>query len=256
MTSRPALWGKIQQFELDDPHAEFQFSARLAKENGWTRPFTEDAIQEYRKFVYLAAVSNGEVTPPKTIDTVWHQHLTYTRSYWDEMCGEVLGFPLHHNPTRGGSAEDARFEDQYEQTLDLYRTEFGEEPPSAIWPRIGESAPQRAVRRSRIRMRVSDAIVAAAAVTIATSGAVLAADGETSHKLPVVLIAVGLAVFFLLFAILGARVRRGRGGSGYTCNASGSGTGDSGHNHGHGHGHGGDGGGGHSCGGHGCGGSH
>jgi hypothetical protein len=41
---------------------------------------------------------------------------------------------LHHAPTRGGEQDALRFVDQYEKTLAVYRQEFAQAPPSAIWP--------------------------------------------------------------------------------------------------------------------------
>jgi len=60
--------------------------------------------------------------------------LTYTRSYWDEFCKEVLGTPLHHEPTRGGQTETQKFWQLYQQTLDSYERLFNEQPPADIWP--------------------------------------------------------------------------------------------------------------------------
>ena len=61
-------------------------------------------------------------------------HLTYTRSYWDEFCKEVLGTPLHHEPTRGGQTETQKYWQLYQQTLDNYERLFNEQPPADIWP--------------------------------------------------------------------------------------------------------------------------
>ena len=74
------------------------------------------------------------VTPSEEVDEVWHLHLCYTRSYWDRMCGVILGKPLHHGPTEGGKKEEEKFADWYARTLESYRVHFGEEPPVDIWP--------------------------------------------------------------------------------------------------------------------------
>ncbi|MBN9062810.1 MAG: hypothetical protein J0H41_10255 [Rhizobiales bacterium] len=74
------------------------------------------------------------VTPSEEVDQVWHLHLAYTRSYWDDLCGTVLGGPLHHGPTRGGKRERTRYDQQYRQTLDSYERAFGGKPPKDIWP--------------------------------------------------------------------------------------------------------------------------
>ncbi|HYR07000.1 MAG TPA: hypothetical protein VEQ60_04515 [Longimicrobium sp.] len=146
------LRARIQAFSPDEPGIVFPFSARLARENGWTRAFAERVVEEYRRFLYLAMTAGHTVTPSVEVDQAWHQHLTYTRSYWDELCGKVLGRPLHHEPTKGGSAEGNRFVDLYARTLDSYRAAFGQEPPRDIWP----TAEERFAAEARI-IQVSEA---------------------------------------------------------------------------------------------------
>jgi hypothetical protein len=128
------LRARIQAFLLDEPGVVFPFSARLARENGWTRPFAARVVEEYRRFVYLAMTAGHPVSPSDEVDEVWHLHLTYTRSYWEEMCGRVLGRPLHHEPTKGGQAEGSKFVDWYTRTLDSYSCAFGHAPPPDVWP--------------------------------------------------------------------------------------------------------------------------
>ena len=128
------LLARIEAIELDHAGASLPFSARLARDNGWSPDFANRVVAEYRRFVFLAAVAGHPVTPSDEVDQAWHLHLVYTRSYWDELCGEVLGFPLHHGPTVGGPAEGRKFDDWYTRTLDSYRRLFGVEPPADIWP--------------------------------------------------------------------------------------------------------------------------
>lgn len=128
-----ALWEKLESFQLDDNNAVFDFSARLSKENGWSREFTTRAIQEYKRFLLLAMHAGHPVTPSEAVDQVWHLHLVYTRSYWQVLCGEILGRPLHHEPTKGGAMEGGKFREQYQCTLKSYRRLFGEEPPADVW---------------------------------------------------------------------------------------------------------------------------
>ena len=130
----PELLARIQAHPLDKPGAEFQFSERLALENGWPRSFALRVIQEYRRFVYLACLGEGEVTPSDEVDQAWHLYLAYTRDYWEEFCPKVLGRPLHHAPADGGGDEEERYEANYGRTLELYGRIFGTQPPSDIWP--------------------------------------------------------------------------------------------------------------------------
>ena len=91
-------------------------------------------IGEYKRFCFLAVTAGHEVTPSDAVDQAWHLHLTYSRDYWERFCPEVLGMPLHHGPTAGGSAEQERYFEQYAQTLKSYEAAFGKVPPADIWP--------------------------------------------------------------------------------------------------------------------------
>ncbi len=128
---------RLESFEIDQPGVSFPFSARLARDQGWDRGFARRVTGEYKRFLWLAMRAGHPVTPSEEVDEAWHLHLCYTRSYWDELCGKVLGKPLHHGPTEGGRAEDEKFVDWYGRTLESYRCHFGEEPPADIWPPVG-----------------------------------------------------------------------------------------------------------------------
>jgi uncharacterized protein (TIGR04222 family) len=132
--TNPDLWQKLQAFEVGDPSAAFPFASRLARENGWSGEFADRVLDEYRRFLYLAMEAGHPVTPSVQVDQAWHLHMVYTRSYWEELCGTVFGKPLHHEPTKGGRQEAGKFVDWYTRTLETYEKEFGEAPPSDIWP--------------------------------------------------------------------------------------------------------------------------
>ncbi|MCP5557565.1 MAG: TIGR04222 domain-containing membrane protein [Verrucomicrobiaceae bacterium] len=129
-----ALWKRLEGFRLDDETAMRPFSRRLAEENGWTPVFAKRAIGEYRRFLFLAMAAGHPMTPSFVVDEVWHLHLIYTRSYWQTLCTEVLGRPLHHEPGAGGTGEDGKFFQQYRSTLESYAQFFEQPPPIDIWP--------------------------------------------------------------------------------------------------------------------------
>jgi uncharacterized membrane protein YgcG len=129
-----ALAGRIADYAFDKAGAAFPFSLRLAQENGWTHAFALRAIDEYRRFAYLACIAGEELTPSDEVDQVWHLHLAYSRDYWEDFCPNVLKRPFHHGPTDGGSEEDARYGANYIRTLQHYAAVFGEAPPLDIWP--------------------------------------------------------------------------------------------------------------------------
>lgn len=127
------LWSRIDSYAFDAVDAALPFSARLARDNNWTLNFAKRAIEEYKKFVFLAMTAGHPVTPSDEVDQVWHLHLLYTRSYWDEFC-KILGSPLHHGPTQGGVHEGRKFLAWYENTLSAYLKFFDIKPPADIWP--------------------------------------------------------------------------------------------------------------------------
>ncbi len=128
------LWERIRSFELDDQDAALTFSGRLARENGWPLEFALGAIEEYKRFMFLLCVAGHPCTPSDEVDQVWHLHLLYTRSYWQDFCPNVLHRDIHHGPTLGGEEEQEKFTDWYERTKLSYAQRFGEAPPAAYWP--------------------------------------------------------------------------------------------------------------------------
>lgn len=128
------MWHALSSYAVGPEKADLTFTARLARENGWTEAYAERVFDEYRRFCFLAATSETELTPSDAVDQAWHLHLTYTRDYWGRYCPEVLGHPLHHGPTAGGGSERSRFFDQYARTLHRYEQVFGAPPPGDIWP--------------------------------------------------------------------------------------------------------------------------
>ncbi|HEY1785979.1 MAG TPA: TIGR04222 domain-containing membrane protein [Pirellulales bacterium] len=148
-----ALWARIAAFPLDEGPAVLTFARRLAKEAGWSSDYTGRVIEEYRRFLFLATVAGHTAVPSEQVDQAWHLHLTYTRSYWGRLCRETIGRQLHHEPTRGGSGEQAKFIALYDETLASYRRFFGVEPPADIWPdaaaRFGPDTQHRLVNTAR-----------------------------------------------------------------------------------------------------------
>lgn len=126
------VWLALRRYTIGPDGAALDFTGRLARENGWSRGHAERVLDEYRRFAFLAATAGHPVTPSDAVDQAWHLHLTYSRDYWDRFC-PLLGRPLHHGPTAGGSAEEHRFFAQYADTLRAYEAAFGP-PPADLWP--------------------------------------------------------------------------------------------------------------------------
>lgn len=128
------LFNNILNYDLDGPFSEYTFSIRLASENNWTKIFTDKAILEYKKFMYLAATANAMVSPSEIVDIVWHQHLIFTQSY-KEFCN-ILGKQIQHIPSTHNREEFEKFKQAKERTTQLYEAAFGEQP-SDIWEKFG-----------------------------------------------------------------------------------------------------------------------
>lgn len=144
--STQSRWARIQRHAIGGEDVESVFAARLAREQGWSESQAADAIEEYRRFVFLSGVAGHEVTPSQRVDAVWHLHLLFTRDYWGAFA-ETLGGALHHDP--GVRAADApRHRDQYRQTLDSYECWFGP-APTAWWPRPASRPVAPAARATR-----------------------------------------------------------------------------------------------------------
>jgi uncharacterized protein (TIGR04222 family) len=141
------LWHRLESWHPDNAGGSLPFSHRLQQENGWTKGYAESAIDEYRKFLFLSQVANHIVCPSEDVDQVWHQHLTYTRSYWEDLCGQVLKRPLHHQPTRGGQAETELYIDLYARTLASYEEWFGDPPDAQFWPKVADRFKPKEMQR-------------------------------------------------------------------------------------------------------------
>jgi hypothetical protein len=127
------LYSKIEAFKFDEPNTQLTFAARLARENGWNPTYTNRVIEEYKKFIFLCCTSATAVTPSDPVDQAWHLHLTYTKSYWHNLCRDTLDKDIHHNPTKGGIDEQEKFSGLYDGLHTSYLQKFGCPPPTDIW---------------------------------------------------------------------------------------------------------------------------
>ncbi|HEV7660453.1 MAG TPA: hypothetical protein VGO55_11470 [Allosphingosinicella sp.] len=249
------LWRRLATMRIEAEGAALTFAARLARENGWSAPHAAAVVEEYRRFLYLAAIA-GPVTPSEDVDQAWHLHLSFTRHYWDVLCGEMLGTPLHHDPTEGGPAERAHYRRQYEETLARYRTIFGAAPPCEIWP---DAATRFAARPLRIdtgrywllpKAPVKHLpLFAGAAMLVAACTTLAANSAGNSGSMVVLWILLMAAVVAVGVAVAASVAGRKKDDGG--CSGGGGGGGCSGGGH---HGDSGSGCGGSGCGGGGCGG--
>jgi uncharacterized protein (TIGR04222 family) len=216
-TAQRERWQCIREFAIGG-EAAATFSARLAREQGWSAAQAAAAIEEYRRFCLLAMGSSEDATPSEGVDAVWHLHLLYTRDYWQRFCPEALGGELHHGPT-AGAHELPRFREAYARTLQHYDALFGP-PPEAWWPATHVRFERKAVLRQfdpgshwllarprlpRALLRARSALVAAIAALLpgvaAAAGGLNPLDWEGGDFLRL----FGILMVFALVASLGMR---------------------------------------------------
>ena len=237
------LWESLSAFSFDQPGNKLTFAQRLARENGWSAAFTRRVLEEYRRFLFLAAKAGHPVTPSDEVDQAWHLHLVYTESYWNDLCRDVLGKPLHHGPTKGGRTEGDKFADWYGRTLDSYEKFFGQAPPADIWPpserrfapnqfcRVNKADWWMVSRANAGRTLRSAAVYLIGALMLGCG--LVACTNSNDSVIPFLLI---LGVVAIVLIAKANRNKRGDGG-GSGCSSSGgcgsSGCSSSGSTHGH-----------------------
>ncbi|MGJ8656022.1 MAG: glycine-rich domain-containing protein [Akkermansiaceae bacterium] len=214
------LWQKIETFELDDLGSDFKFSDRLARENSWTLEFAKRSINEYKKFLYLAAEAGHPVTPSVAVDHVWHLHLCYTRNYWNDLCKQTLNFPLHHGPTKGGTQENQKFNQWYQKTLDSYQRLFQTEPPSDIWPTPELRFSPQDIKNVDYNKHfvIPKKLALTAAATLALSFTVVGCASILNNPdFP-----IGTIIFVTIVVVVVAKIFKSGGGKGGGCGGGGS----------------------------------
>ncbi len=193
----PELWARLEGYSFDTGTGSAPFSVKLARAEGWSAAFTARVIGEYRRFLYLTQVSDRQVTPSQIVDAAWHMHLTFTRDYWDDLCLNVIGTPVHHQPC-AGDEEMPRYRNQFAATKALYEAEFGHEPPVEIW---GRDKTGRAALKTFARSEVGatgPAVYLLWAVGFAVVSLVLDETGDSTLRF----ILMAVAIFLLLKALL------------------------------------------------------
>src|SRR5215204_2418129 len=88
------LWIKVTAAFGGEDASTKAFADKIARKLEWKHRFASRAIREYKKFIYLRAVSDFVVTPPKIIDQVWHQHLLFIKG----LPGFLYGCPDFLHP--------------------------------------------------------------------------------------------------------------------------------------------------------------
>ncbi len=129
----PSLWEKInEKFGATDASTK-AFADKISRKHNCSKGYALKAVNEYKKFLYLAVISDFHVTPSQPIDKVWHEHILFTQAY-GIFCKEIIEYELNHHPELIPLDEQTeRYHAQYLGTIELYIKEFGKLPPTSIW---------------------------------------------------------------------------------------------------------------------------
>ena len=137
----PELWHRLQSTPITLSDGA-DLGVLIADRFDIRPAMVADLMTDYRRFLYLAAISDGLLVPSRAVDQVWALHMADQPAWADfsrRMFGEVLdGIPARARPARNPA---------YRQTLNLLEAEFGIPPKPPIWPgerdfaaRAGQSA--------------------------------------------------------------------------------------------------------------------
>lgn len=102
---------------------------RLVNAEGWKPKRAQEAVTQYRNYLWLIKKYGAEqpLPPSLDIDEVWHAHVLHTREYHVD-CEKIFGRYLHHDPQ--DFSDDVAAKEQhaslFAKTQELYKQEFGD----------------------------------------------------------------------------------------------------------------------------------
>jgi len=124
----PHLWSRIRLAPLPATRDGREFHRALA--HAQDLPLTEarDIEEEYRRFLYLAAIGDAFRVAPPLVREAWQMHAQSPE--YVPFCASVLGreLPLDDGSRMLGAAG------AYRETRTAYQREFNTRPPRHHWP--------------------------------------------------------------------------------------------------------------------------
>lgn len=130
------IWKQLENFTFNASNQLENYTKKLAQRAKWTTPFTNEVIEEYKKFLFLAATEKCILVPPPPVDLAWKMHIEYFPLSWKNICSQILGIKLKRaNPPKEND-DDPPFPRTvyYNQTLKIYSRVFHTWPSATLWP--------------------------------------------------------------------------------------------------------------------------
>jgi hypothetical protein len=124
------LWLKLAGMNIQGAQAMAPFLQMLETQMGWSKGMASRAMEEYRKFLFLAFRAGHQVMPPGLFQDSWGAQMKGVQDALDHLANL-----LDEKPAPGGfdAAAFKAATDPWKQTLDSYEKFFGMAPPMDIW---------------------------------------------------------------------------------------------------------------------------
>ncbi|MBO9636348.1 MAG: hypothetical protein J7578_24815 [Chitinophagaceae bacterium] len=129
------IWKKLESCSFDSQGSTVRFHEMLARRGKWSTDFTTEVIEDYRKFLFLAATTKEILIPPPAVDLAWDINIHYFKSDWNELSKDIQLLKLRRIiPDSEDNKEPQWSYDNYNRTLELYHNIFHSWPDGRIWP--------------------------------------------------------------------------------------------------------------------------
>jgi hypothetical protein len=91
----------------------------------WLKADAQHCCQLYKNFLWLQKkYAPQAMVPTREIDEFWHNHILFTKNYFDD-CLQLFGYYLHHEPSTPSDDPNVLIE-QFLITKELYLSEFSQ----------------------------------------------------------------------------------------------------------------------------------
>jgi len=124
-----ALWKYIEQTPLVPPSKHDAFVAQLMEKEGWPQFRAEAAMREYRRYLYLSKIRDGQIQPGPVLESLRHLHLQHASEFWI-ACG--VPAPEGNQVLAMQTASESHVVSA--ETRALYQIEFCAPAPQEFWP--------------------------------------------------------------------------------------------------------------------------
>lgn len=124
----PHLWNRIRMAPLPASKAQHEFAQALAHAIDLPVFEAREVEQEYRRYLYLAAITDALRVAPEPVRKAWIMHARSPE--YTAFCAGVLGKALQLDDGARKFGANAA----YRRTLEAYVQEFGTLPPTTVWP--------------------------------------------------------------------------------------------------------------------------